>query len=120
MGIVNKQNFEQYSDDAVQKEKLAKNPSEKMVKFVFEVSEGYINERSDANLLTNSNENAAKLMMDFVGFLNLKNKVKEGETEFYISSKNIKNGNSDLLKLFNMTMSEIAACVAVFDKKEEK
>ena len=64
-----------------------------MVRFIVEVSEGYIEERGDLNNLMemakDKEQNPLGLMADYMVFTGLKKEVEEGKKEFNISSKNL-------------------------------
>lgn len=81
-----------------------------MVKFIVEVSEGYIQERGDMNnlmeLSKDKDKNPLALMADFMVFSAIKRMVEEGKTEFKISSLELgENG----LHLFNSAVSYLGA-----------
>ena len=90
-----------------------------MVKFIVEVSEGYIQERSDMNnlmeLSKNKDKNPLELMADFMVFTALKRQIEEGKTEFKLSSLEVSENG---LPLFNSAISFLGA-LSIKSEKEE-
>lgn len=81
-----------------------------MVKFIVEVSEGYIRERSDMDNfmeLAKCNENPLRAMADYLVFKGISRNVEKGQSEFKISSKDCIGQDSN--ELFNSAVSYIAA-----------
>lgn len=82
-----------------------------MVRFVVEVSEGYIEERGDLNNLMemakDRDQNPICLMTDFMIFTGLKKEIEEGKKEFNVSSKNMIKREE--LELFNRVVTLLGA-----------
>lgn len=93
-----------------------------MVKFVVEVSEGYISERANMDnlekLVKDSNNNPLFLLAEFITFAGLEKRVKEdGVTEFNI--KFDKDADEREIKLLNNAIATLAA-VATKQKMESR
>ena len=83
-----------------------------MVRFVVEVSEGYISERANMEnlekLVKDKNHNPLVLISEFVAFASLERIVKEdGVTEFNI--KFDKDADKEEIKLLNNAIATLAA-----------
>lgn len=74
-----------------------------MAKFIIEVSDGYIKERADLLNIVTTNEgdsNAVmKAMVELITFSGMEKEIKDGKSEFYVSSKDIED--KQVLGLFN-------------------
>jgi len=94
-----------------------------MAKFIIEVSDGYIYERANVENITQNYENDFKSgMVELLSFSNLEQKLKEGETEFNLSSTDFME-NEDMVGLFNKLMTHLAgsllAIQVVGNRKKE-
>ena len=83
-----------------------------MVKFVVEVSEGYISERANMEnleeLVKDKNQNPLFLIGEFIAFASLEKRVKEdGVTEFNI--KFDKDADEREIKVLNNAIATLAA-----------
>ena len=93
-----------------------------MVKFVVEVSEGYISERANMDnlekLVKDNNNNPLLPFAEFVMFAGIERRVKEdGVTEFNI--KFDKDGDEKEINLLNNAIATLAA-VATKQKKDSR
>lgn len=89
-----------------------------MAKFIIEVSDGYIRERADVSNIQNSNEESsfAKMLVEFISFNTIKEKLDKGTDEFRISSMNLPD--EKVREIFNNVVSQTAAIyIAISDKK---
>lgn len=85
-----------------------------MVKFVVEVSDGYIRERADIDNLeklmkdSDSKDNPLSLFADFVVFSNIEKKIKdEGVSEFVV--KFDKDARKEEISILNKAITYLAA-----------
>jgi len=93
-----------------------------MVKFVVEVSEGYISERANMDnlekLVKECNNNPLFLLAEFITFAGLEKRVKEdGVTEFNI--KFDKDADEREIKVLNNAIATLAA-VATKQKMDSR
>lgn len=93
-----------------------------MVRFVVEVSEGYINERANMDnlekLVKDNNNNPLLLFAEFVMFAEIERRVKEdGVTEFNI--KFDKDAGKEEISILNKAISYVAA-VAIHHPQESR
>lgn len=87
-----------------------------MVKFIVELSEGYIRERANLDnmptLIENADNNvnsALNIITDYLVFSSLKREIEKGNTEFKMSVNSIDANDPRELQLFNDTMSRLGA-----------
>ena len=82
-----------------------------MVKFIVEVSEGYISERADIDnameLAKDRSINPLKLMADLMVFKYIEEKVKKGITEFKVKCD--KEDSKAEISVFNDAIASLAA-----------
>ena len=92
------------------------------VRFIVEVSDGYIKERCDLeNLekLVESNQiDPIKMMLDYMSFRRIAMKVEEGVTEFTVSSEKVTDDR--LRKGFNNLLSNVATLAVLTNFKPEE
>lgn len=95
-----------------------------MVKFVVEVSDGYIRERADIDNLeklmkgSDSKDNSLSLFADFVVFSNIEKKIKdEGVSEFVV--KFDKDAGKEEISILNKAITYLAA-VAIHHPQESR
>ena len=93
-----------------------------MVKFVVEVSEGYISERANMEnleeLVKDKNQNPLFLIAEFIAFASLEKRVKEdGVTEFNI--KFDKDADEREIKVLNNAIATLAT-VALKQKMDSR
>lgn len=93
-----------------------------MVKFVVEVSEGYISERANMEnlekLVKDKNQNPLVLIAEFIAFASLEKRVKEdGVTEFNI--KFDKDADEREIKVLNNAIATFAT-VALKQKMDSR
>ena len=93
-----------------------------MVKFVVEVSEGYISERANMEnleeLVKDKNQNPLFLIGEFIAFASLEKRVKEdGVTEFNI--KFDKDADEREIKVLNNAIATLAT-VALKQKMDSR
>ena len=89
-----------------------------MTRLVVELSEGYINKRADLNnlvkLMDKKADNPLALMIGYLAFSSLENKIKE-QSEFLISSQDVKKPSE--LKIFNDAVTFL--CGLLLGKNDE-
>ena len=82
-----------------------------MVKFIVEISEGYISERADIDnameLAKDGSSNPLRLMADLVVFKYIEKKVEEGITEFKVKCD--KEASKAEISVFNDAIANLAA-----------
>lgn len=93
-----------------------------MVRFVVEVSEGYISERANMDnlekLVKDNNNNPLLLFAEFVVFAEIERRVKDdGVTEFNINFD--KDADEKEIRLLNNAIATLAA-VATKQKKDSR
>jgi len=92
-----------------------------MIKITFEVSEDFIRENTDpkaiAAKLAHDGTRAMKIMLDMVGFGQLKKQVESGKTEFVVTPDKLDEKSQEL---YNNEIGEICllAAFSESDKKE--
>lgn len=91
-----------------------------MIKITFEISEDFINEKVDKNnLCERLNESSIlKVMKDAMCFTAIKNALKSGTTEFYVTPDKL---DEKSMEIYNQSIGEICALAAFSeaDKKKE-
>lgn len=80
-----------------------------MVKFIVEVSENYIKERANLEVIAETNVDGkgsmVKALVEMIAFGSLENKVDKGEKEFTVSSKDF--NEKEELSLFNSVVTQL-------------
>ena len=89
-----------------------------MIKITFEISEDFINEKADiTNLPEGLTESSAlKLFEDMVCFTFIKEAIKSGTTEFYVTPDKL---DEQSMKIYNLFIGEICA-LAAFSETDNK
>ena len=92
-----------------------------MVKFIFEVSEDYINDKADIKkFMENDEENKVslpRLMMQLIAFTGIKKDVEKGKKEFVVKQEEL-DGHE--LELFDTFSDEILMIASVSGRKDEE
>ena len=82
-----------------------------MAKFIIEVSDGYIEERADLSNIVTTNEGESnaimKAMAELITFSGMEKEIKDGKSEFCVSSKDIED--KQILELFNHLVFQAAS-----------
>ena len=93
-----------------------------MVKFIIEVSEGYIKERADIENILSICNNPAKSMFDLIAFSTIEKDLEINENPEYIIKSTDFADDSNALKLFNDGVSLIVGsfCDKIMNKTISK
>ena len=93
-----------------------------MVKFIIEVDDEYIRERSNVDFFQKQaieegkDANLARLFLNMVGFHGINDKIEKGKTEFQISRDMLSDG---MQEFFDRNFSDVLI-MAIFASRKEK
>jgi len=89
-----------------------------MIKITFEISEDFINEKADITNLPEglTASSALKFFEDMVSFTFIKEAIKSGTTEFYVTPDKL---GEQYMKIYNLFIGEICA-LAAFSETDNK